>query len=118
MSDDLFPDLETQEPPPTPGYSWRGYGKSVHRRHELELDGEPVGVVVRHCGHPTALRPWYCEQIDGTAFQYVATAREYALAQHTGLDWPAPNHTRGVVARNHASPIPDREYIPTKDELC
>lgn len=101
-----------------PGYAWHGYGKGCHRWHDLELHGEPVGVVVRHCGHPTALRPWYCEQIDGTAFRLVLDARAYALAFHRGLDWPALNRTRGVVARNHASPIPDREYIPTNDRIC
>ena len=89
---------------------WIGSGASVHRSFELVDAGRPLGVVVRHCGHPTALRPWYCEQIAGTAFQYVADAKDYALNQHLGLDWPSPVQTRGVVARNKASPIPNRTY--------
>lgn len=37
------------------------------------------GAVVRHCGHPTAIYPYYVEGMDGT-FWHLADAKAAALA--------------------------------------
>lgn len=91
----------------TTALSWQPSGRGTSRAFQLLEDGQPIpGVIVRHCGHPTALRPWYAENIPGTAFQYVADARAFSLVRHTGGAWPKPE---GMVARNTASPISNRE---------
>lgn len=53
----LFTDLP--ESPPR-GVTWRRYlNPPFFSHYEMLRDGQPTGSWVRHCGHPTALRPYY-----------------------------------------------------------
>src|SRR5574340_761229 len=69
--------------------TWQATGSKCSRRYTLFVDGRLAGVRVCHCGHPTALWPYYIETADtewifiaptGRAFHDVATAKEHALA--------------------------------------
>jgi len=68
---------------PTCGASW-----------QLHHNGRPVGPVVRHCGHPTALWPYTVELPDGVtlihhsehAYPTLAEAQEDALRVAVGLE--------------------------------
>lgn len=39
--------------------TWIGSGPKIGRSYTLLDDGRPTGIQIRHCGHPTALWPYY-----------------------------------------------------------
>lgn len=57
----LFPVLS----PSRPSIEWRRYAKVVGANYEIIADGVDTGTFVCHCGHPTALRPYYVQMADG-----------------------------------------------------
>ena len=58
---------------------WRGFNTGVHRVFWLYRGDEQLDCYVRHCGHPTALRPWYHSQGAG-CWAHVSDAQDAALA--------------------------------------
>lgn len=53
---------------------WRGVGSATGRTFFLFRGDEELPVWVKHCGHPTALRPWYGNQIADTAWPHLQDA--------------------------------------------
>lgn len=90
-----------------------GRGKGVHR--ELLAVAEPhafLGISVKHCGHPTALRPWYIDtypQWQGPApamraYQHQADAVAELAAVVAQRDQKDYSHTpTGVHAMSDAA---------------
>ena len=56
------------------GASWRRVKTGWFCHYELMLDGKPTNTWVHHCGHPTALRPYYVHLSTGRVL-----ARKYRL---------------------------------------
>lgn len=52
----LFPELPA---PPARGVTWQRHPMPPFTNYEMLNDGIPNGVWIRHCGHQTALRPYY-----------------------------------------------------------
>lgn len=44
-----------------PGLDWDRYPGPCGADYALTLDGAPTGIWVRHCNHPTALRPYFVQ---------------------------------------------------------
>jgi len=85
-------ELFAAAPAAAPGLAWiREPTHHAHRAHyHLTAAGEPTGISVVWCGHPTALRPYYVRLADGpldiydrgglSTFCTVAEAKEAAEA--------------------------------------
>lgn len=77
----LFPNLPITEP-----RKWIGHRSDVHGRNMSWTHPDLPGIEVRHCGHPTANRPYY---IVGRGmrrkFYRLAEAQQAAM---TGIEWP------------------------------
>jgi hypothetical protein len=61
------------------GVHWRGFwsgapGDKCGRSFELWNGDRELGFWIRHCGHPTALRPWYASWT-GHTFRSVPIAK-------------------------------------------
>lgn len=52
-------------PSPTPrGVAWirsGGVYGNCGARYSMTVNGQPTGFFVQHCGHPTAIRPYYVQ---------------------------------------------------------
>jgi hypothetical protein len=87
-------ELPLPETPPH-GYTWRRIevGPRFRKSHyELMLNGERTGIWVMHCGHPTALRPYYLageffrwhDQYPSRKYRLAVEAKEAAIRHHKG----------------------------------
>ncbi len=83
---DLWPAEELALLPPMAKTNWTAYGHAPTkgRRYQLNVDGEELQVWVIHCGHPTALWPYYIEAFfqegiivspNGHGFTYLEDAK-------------------------------------------
>jgi hypothetical protein len=80
----------------TPGV----FGGTCGSQQALVLDGRETGWLVAHCGHPTALWPWAIQDPSGRlviapavlGFQYLADAKQAAVALATGTVEPVSRH--------------------------
>jgi hypothetical protein len=62
--------------------TWDRRGKVCGADYLMIVDGKWNGWVVAHCGHPTALRPYYVDGPDGQHFQayrLLAEAKDVAI---------------------------------------
>lgn len=61
---ELFPAAPAQQ---APSLTWirRPWPRTGYADYDLAIAGEPTGVRVRWCGHPTALRKYYVRLADG-----------------------------------------------------
>lgn len=58
--------------------SWTAISKNPHGRNNAWVSDDMPGVVVRHCGHQTALRPYYINAVPARAFPTLKSAFEFA----------------------------------------
>ncbi len=87
MSHDMIPEEELAKLPRMTSENWTAYGDPAikGRRYRLAIaDVGDVDVWVLHCGHPTALWPYYIEAFfadkmilapNGSGFQYLRDAK-------------------------------------------
>lgn len=57
---------------------WTGHRCPLMRRNTRWTNVECPGAVIRHCGHPTALRPYYVvgvEELHGRTFSRLVDAQ-------------------------------------------
>lgn len=54
IQNEMFADADMASP------AWEGH-KGPHGRNMFWTKADMPGLVIKHCGHPTALRPYYCE---------------------------------------------------------
>jgi hypothetical protein len=71
------------------GVTWRRHPWGVYfAHHQMLRDGEPTGTWVRHCGHPTALRPYYVVLPTGEVlerkFRLLADAKQAGITAMRG----------------------------------
>lgn len=67
-----------QSPRLARGSHWVGHWSAVMRRNQAWTSPMHPGVVIRHCGHPTALYPYYCEglaELSGRTFRTLRAAQ-------------------------------------------
>ena len=75
----------------TSNFTWRAWGVKPGRHYQLLFVGEETDVYVHHCGHPTAIWPYFiCRNADGKGpmilapnghgFMSLNDAKEAALA--------------------------------------
>ena len=71
--------------------TWRAWGVRPGRHYQLILRGEETDIYVHHCGHPTAIWPYYISRSDdgkgpmvlapnGHGFMTLKHAQEAAVA--------------------------------------
>jgi hypothetical protein len=94
----MKPGIGHNQPPPAQGaldlVGGRYHGVTWHRDpgplyptcgaiHHMLVGGEPNGAIVAHCGHPTALRPYYVSLPNGAVierkFRLLADAKAAAI---------------------------------------
>lgn len=81
-------DLFGQVPPPAPP-QWQGLGGGPGGRNWAWRHVR-TGVMVRHCGHPTALRPYYVTIEEGgtvLALRDLGTFSQLRDAQAAAVSW-------------------------------
>jgi hypothetical protein len=57
--------------------SWKAIGRSPTGRNDCWANPDWPGVEVHHCGHPTALHPYYINIAPGRAYKTLAKACEF-----------------------------------------
>lgn len=85
---DLFPEEpgEFELTAPVKPVTWQGHAGPMGRNTRWTHPAMP-GVEVRHCGHPTALRPYYVtglESLHGDTFQRLTDAQQAAVRATQG----------------------------------
>lgn len=71
--------------------TWRAWGVRPGRHYQLIVHGEQTNIYVHHCGHPTAIWPYYISRRadgkgpmilapNGHGFMTLKAAQEAALA--------------------------------------
>ncbi len=71
-------------------FAWRSWGIRPGRHYQLLVHGEDTNVYVHHCGHPTAVWPYYISRSadgkgpmtlapNGHGFMLLKVAREAAI---------------------------------------
>ncbi len=53
----------------SPPVGWERHAAAVGAHYELMIDGKATNNWVKHCGHPTALRPYYVRLADGRVLE-------------------------------------------------
>jgi hypothetical protein len=71
--------------------TWRAWGTRPGRHYQLSVQGQDTDIYVHHCGHPTAIWPYYISRSEdgkgpmilasnGHGFMTLKDAQEAALA--------------------------------------
>lgn len=67
---------------------WTRHPAIVGAWYEMTVDGTPTGFWVKHCGHQTAIRPYYvelpCGDILDRKYSHLADAKAAAVAARNG----------------------------------
>ena len=72
-------------------FTWRAWGFRPGRHYQLMVRGEGMDIYVHHCGHPTAIWPYYISRNadgkgpmilapNGHGFMWLKAAQEAAVA--------------------------------------
>lgn len=107
--DQLAIDMDATVPVVRPPDRWQGLGGGYGGRHATWVHPRLPGVAVRHCGHPTALRPYFVAGLPiQRKFYRLADAQAAAFEVAGAIAARAPHQ---LLAWQFAGLGPDHELM-------